>query len=104
MAPRRGGGRPLLPAADNAFARALRGGREALGLTLMETAARAGVSHAYISELERGLRRPSPQTIDRLGFVLEGRFERDAVHTRVDSSVSASTGADPAGSAWSVAS
>lgn len=76
--PHRRGGRPLLPAADNAFARALRGGREALGLTLMETAARAGVSHAYISELERGLRRPSAQTIDRLGFVLEDDVARDA--------------------------
>lgn len=40
------------------FGRALRAAREAAGLSLVEGAAKIGISHPYLSQVERGERAP----------------------------------------------
>jgi len=46
--------------------RLLRTKREALGLSMNEVAARAGLSHTMISRVERGLRKPTLDTLLRI--------------------------------------
>ncbi len=40
--------------------------RELAGLTQDDVAYRAGISQRYVSEIERGLRQPSPRVLDQL--------------------------------------
>ena len=48
------------------FGRAIETLRASKGLTREETAALAGISHSYLSEIERGLKRPSADIIGRV--------------------------------------
>jgi transcriptional regulator with XRE-family HTH domain len=50
---------------------AIRGQRHVLGLTLVEVAARAGLSHPFLSQLERGLARPSMRSLTAIASALE---------------------------------
>lgn len=60
----------------------LRAARKTKGCTLRSVANYAGISEAYYSMIERGLRRPSPQKAKRiaefLGFDWTQFFEEDA--------------------------
>lgn len=51
--------------------RLLRERREALGLSMNEVAARAGLSHTMISRVERGLRKPTLDTVLRITGAME---------------------------------
>src|SRR6266487_2053362 len=62
--PRRG--RRAAPPADSGIARELRRRRELLRLSIREAAARTGVSHTVINEIERGRRLPTVRTFERL--------------------------------------
>lgn len=62
---------PRVPALETAFGAALRGRREALGLSQEELGFRSEVHRTYISELERGLKSPSLGTVQRLAVALE---------------------------------
>jgi transcriptional regulator with XRE-family HTH domain len=55
---------PMRPRLD--FGRAIETLRASKGLTREETAALAGISHSYLSEIERGLKRPSADIIGRV--------------------------------------
>lgn len=57
-----------LPLDDEAarVGRRIRAIRKARGLTLVELAARADLSHPFLSQLERGLARPSMPSLERL--------------------------------------
>ncbi len=48
------------------FGKALRKARQAAGLSQEELAERAGLHRTYISQLERGLKSPTLDIIDRL--------------------------------------
>ncbi len=49
----------------------LREQREALGLSMNEVAARAGLSHTMISRVERELRKPTLDTLLRIAGAME---------------------------------
>jgi transcriptional regulator with XRE-family HTH domain len=49
---------------------AIRGRRKALGLTLVQLAGRAELSHPFLSQLERGLVRPSMSSLHRIAQAL----------------------------------
>ena len=53
------------------FGRALRKRRLAAELTQLDLAVAAGLSEAYISQLERGVNSPSLEAISELGRALE---------------------------------
>ena len=59
--PRPGVRTPLL---REVYGRLLRGLRTRQGRTLAEVAARAGISVAYLSEVERGLKEPSSEVLE----------------------------------------
>lgn len=63
--------RSRVPALEAAFGAALRGRREAQGLSQEEVGFRSGVHRTYISELERGLKSPSLGTVQKLAVALE---------------------------------
>ncbi|MGF7238892.1 MAG: helix-turn-helix domain-containing protein [Frankia sp.] len=50
---------------------AVRTQRHALGLTLVDVAARAGLSHPFLSQLERGLARPSMRSLTAIASALD---------------------------------
>ena len=58
-------------AVGNSAARLLREKREAMGLSMNEIAARAGLSHTMISRVERGLRNPTLDTLLRIAGAME---------------------------------
>jgi transcriptional regulator with XRE-family HTH domain len=64
----------------------IRGLRRAKGLTLVETAALAGLSHPFLSQVERGLALPSMSSLHRIALAL-GTTQADLM-----------SGAGPAGS------
>jgi transcriptional regulator with XRE-family HTH domain len=49
---------------------AIRAQRHLLGMTLVEVAASAGLSHPFLSQLERGLARPSMKSLTAIAFTL----------------------------------
>ena len=49
---------------------AIRGRRRRLGMTLVEVAASAGLSHPFLSQLERGLARPSMRSLTAIAATL----------------------------------
>ncbi|SNQ49814.1 putative transcriptional regulator [Frankia canadensis] len=49
---------------------AVRAQRHALGLTLVDVAGRAGLSHPFLSQLERGLARPSMRSLTAIASAL----------------------------------
>jgi transcriptional regulator with XRE-family HTH domain len=49
---------------------AIRARRHLLGLTLVDVAAQAGLSHPFLSQLERGLARPSMRSLTAIAHVL----------------------------------
>jgi transcriptional regulator with XRE-family HTH domain len=49
---------------------AIRARRHLLGLTLVDVAAQAGLSHSFLSQLERGLARPSMRSLTAIAQVL----------------------------------
>ncbi|MEM7310950.1 MAG: helix-turn-helix transcriptional regulator [Planctomycetota bacterium] len=53
------------------FGRALRQMRQELGLTQEQLGLRAGVDRVYISELERGLKCPTLNTVSKIAYVLD---------------------------------
>jgi transcriptional regulator with XRE-family HTH domain len=55
----------------DSVARLLRERREALGLSMNEVATRAGLSHTMVSRVERGLRRPTLDTLLRISGAME---------------------------------
>lgn len=67
-------GVPSVPDADDTFearlGRHLRALRRARGLTLKQLAARADLSHPFLSQLERGLARPSMGSLERIAYAL----------------------------------
>jgi len=67
----------LVPALDTAIDEhalavglRIRGLRRARRLTLVQLAAEAGLSHSFLSQLERGLARPSIVSLQRIAFAL----------------------------------
>ena len=56
-----------------AFARVLREARTAQGLSQEDLAIRTGFHRTYISQLERGIKSPTLDTLVRLGEVLQIR-------------------------------
>jgi transcriptional regulator with XRE-family HTH domain len=65
--PRPGVRTPLL---REVYGRLLRGLRTRQGRTLAEVAARAGISVAYLSEVERGLKEPSSEVLEAVCVAL----------------------------------
>ncbi len=65
--PRPGVHTPLL---REVYGRLLRGLRTRQGRTLAEVAARAGISVAYLSEVERGLKEPSSEVLEAVCVAL----------------------------------
>ena len=49
---------------------AIRARRRLLGMTLVEVAASAGLSHPFLSQLERGLARPSMRSLTAIAATL----------------------------------
>lgn len=49
---------------------AIRARRHLLGLTLVDVATQAGLSHSFLSQLERGLARPSMQSLTSIALTL----------------------------------
>src|ERR1700749_1067719 len=49
---------------------AIRARRRMLGMTLVEVAASAGLSHPFLSQLERGLARPSMRSLTAIAATL----------------------------------
>src|SRR5258708_19465715 len=49
---------------------AIRAQRHLLGLTLVDVATRAGLSHPFLSQLERGLARPSMRSLTAIASTL----------------------------------
>src|ERR1700688_1067249 len=49
---------------------AIRARRRLLGLTLVDMAAQAGLSHPFLSQLERGLARPSMRSLTAIASTL----------------------------------
>lgn len=54
----------------SAIGLAIRGAREAGGLTRAEVAGRAGISTVTVSKIEQGARRPSPSVLTRVAEAL----------------------------------
>jgi transcriptional regulator with XRE-family HTH domain len=67
IAPRPGVRTPLL---REVYGRLLRGLRTRQGRTLAEVATRAGISVAYLSEVERGLKEPSSEVLEAVCVAL----------------------------------
>ena len=71
---------PLLVALDRpeivctAAVRLLREKREALGLSMSAVAAKAGLSHTMVSRVERGLRKPTLDTVIRMAGAMNIEF------------------------------
>lgn len=63
-------GRPAAPLLRAALGSALRELREERGLSLRQAAARAGMSAAFLGEVERGLKEASSETLARLAAAL----------------------------------
>lgn len=59
-----------LPLLREVYGRLLRGLRTRQGRTLAEVAARAGISVAYLSEVERGLKEPSSEVLEAICIAL----------------------------------
>ncbi len=51
--------------------RTIRSRRQGLGLTLVDVAGRAGLSHPFLSQVERGLARPSMRSLTALAEALQ---------------------------------
>ena len=66
--PQQGTQTPLL---REVYGRLLRGLRTRQGRTLAEVAARAGISVAYLSEVERGLKEPSSEVLEAICISLD---------------------------------
>ena len=58
------------PLLREVYGRLLRGLRTRQGRTLAEVAARAGISVAYLSEVERGLKEPSSEVLEAICIAL----------------------------------
>jgi transcriptional regulator with XRE-family HTH domain len=58
------------PLLREVYGRLLRGLRTRQGRTLAEVAARAGISVAYLSEVERGLKEPSSEVLEAICVAL----------------------------------
>ena len=71
--------------------RAIRVRRRQLGLTLVEVAASAGLSHPFLSQLERGLARPSMRSLTAIAATLG----TTAQALMADSELPAAPDADP---------
>ncbi|GAA2157769.1 helix-turn-helix protein [Humibacillus xanthopallidus] len=61
---------PRRPLLREVYGRLLRGLRTRQGRTLAEVSARAGVSLAYLSEIERGLKEPSSEVLEAICIAL----------------------------------
>lgn len=61
---------PQTPTSDERLGAHLRGLRKARGLTLTQLAEAAELSHPFLSQLERGLARPSMASLERLARAL----------------------------------
>ncbi|MFN3948912.1 helix-turn-helix domain-containing protein [Microbacterium sp.] len=61
---------PVTPTSDERLGAHLRGLRKARGLTLTQLAEAAELSHPFLSQLERGLARPSMASLERLARAL----------------------------------
>ncbi|MFF0910853.1 helix-turn-helix domain-containing protein [Microbacterium sp. HMH0099] len=61
---------PVSPTSDERLGAHLRSLRKARGLTLMQLAEAATLSHPFLSQLERGLARPSMASLERLARAL----------------------------------
>ncbi|HET7799837.1 MAG TPA: helix-turn-helix transcriptional regulator [Humibacillus xanthopallidus] len=61
---------PRRPLLREVYGRLLRGLRTRQGRTLAEVSARAGVSLAYLSEVERGLKEPSSEVLEAICIAL----------------------------------
>ncbi|MGO4597632.1 helix-turn-helix domain-containing protein [Terrabacter sp. 2RAF25] len=59
------------PLLREVYGRLLRGLRTRQGRTLAEVAARAGISVAYLSEVERGLKEPSSEVLEAICISLD---------------------------------
>ena len=70
---------------------AIRVRRRQLGMTLVEVAASAGLSHPFLSQLERGLARPSMRSLTAIAATLG----TTAQALMADSELPAAPGADP---------
>lgn len=66
---------------EEAFTRAaqLAARRIELELTQAEVAARAGLTQADVSRLERGLGNPTEETLERLAVALDSRWKHELV-------------------------
>ena len=62
---------PRTPLLREVYGRLLRGLRTRRGRTLAEVAARAGISVAYLSEVERGLKEPSSEVLEAICISLD---------------------------------
>jgi transcriptional regulator with XRE-family HTH domain len=62
---------PRRPLLREVYGRLLRGLRTRQGRTLAEVSARAGVSLAYLSEVERGLKEPSSEVLEAICIALD---------------------------------
>ncbi|NUO91144.1 MAG: helix-turn-helix transcriptional regulator [Terrabacter sp.] len=62
---------PRPPLLREVYGRLLRGLRTRQGRTLAEVAARAGISVAYLSEVERGLKEPSSEVLEAICISLD---------------------------------
>ena len=62
---------PRTPLLREVYGRLLRGLRTRQGRTLAEVAARAGISVAYLSEVERGLKEPSSEVLEAICISLD---------------------------------
>jgi quercetin dioxygenase-like cupin family protein len=65
-----GGERPAAEELSARIGREIRALRQRQGLTLVQLAARAELSHPFLSQLERGLARPSMASLDRIARAL----------------------------------
>src|SRR5438477_9879125 len=59
------------PDAKSSFASAVKAGRSRLGISQEELAGRAGLHRTYISDVERGARNLSLESIEKLAAALE---------------------------------
>src|SRR5438477_8208779 len=59
------------PDAKSSFASAVKAGRSRLGISQEELAGRAGLHRTYISDIERGARNVSLESIEKLAKALE---------------------------------
>src|SRR5213079_3504185 len=59
------------PDAKSSFASAVKAGRSRLGISQEELAGRAGLHRTYVSDIERGARNVSLESIEKLASALE---------------------------------